>query len=108
MNCEVEDKQAINEGFVITVLDNTRNVAKKRKVIYNPSDYMVHCLCKMFECEGIPLLPHIVCFEHKRLCVNCQHTILYTDELKCHLARQILVWMVPFFGSVLKRTMKIS
>ena len=53
MDCEVENRQAINEGFVITVLDNTRNMPKKGQVVYNPSYHVAHFSCKMFECEGI-------------------------------------------------------
>jgi len=60
MDCEVEDRQAIDEGFIITVVVNTRNRGKKRQVVYNPSDYVAHCSCKMFECEGIPCC-HILC-----------------------------------------------
>jgi len=30
MDCKIEDKQTIDEGFVITVVDNTRNKTKKR------------------------------------------------------------------------------
>jgi len=60
MDCEIEDRQAIDEGFVITVVDNTRNKTKKRQVMCNPSNHMAHCSCKMFECEGIPCC-HILC-----------------------------------------------
>jgi len=48
MDCEIEDRQPIDEGFVITVIDNTRNTSKKRQVTYNPSNHMAHCSCKMF------------------------------------------------------------
>ena len=59
MDCEVEDRQATNGGFVITIFDNTRNMANKREVVYNPFDHVAHCSCKIFECEGIPC--HILC-----------------------------------------------
>ena len=54
MDCEIEERQAINEGFVITIAKNSQNMAKKRQVIYNPSNHEAQCSCKMFECEGIP------------------------------------------------------
>jgi len=60
MDCEIEDRQPIIEGFIITVVDNTRNKSKKRPVIYNPSNPMAHCSCMMFECEGI-VCCHILC-----------------------------------------------
>jgi len=60
MDCEIEVRQAIDEGFVNTVVDNTRNKTKKRQVMYNPSNHVAHCSCKMFECEGI-LCCHILC-----------------------------------------------
>ena len=60
MDCEIEDSQPIDEGFIITVIDNTRNMSKKRQVTYNPSNRMTHCSCKMFECQGI-LCSHILC-----------------------------------------------
>jgi len=60
MDCEVEDRQAIDEGVVITILDNTRNMTKKREVVCNPSVHVAYCSCKVFECEGIPCC-HILC-----------------------------------------------
>jgi len=59
MDCEIEDRKPIDEGFIITEVDNTRNKNKKRQVTYNPSNHMTHCSCKMFECEGI-LCCHIL------------------------------------------------
>ena len=52
MDCEIEDRQPIDEGFIITIVDNIRNKSKKRQVTYNPCNHMAHCSCKMFECEG--------------------------------------------------------
>jgi len=60
MDCEIEDRQAIDEGFVITVVDNTRNKTQERQVMYNPSNHVAHCSYKMFECEGIPCR-HTLC-----------------------------------------------
>ena len=60
MDCEIEDRQPIDEGFTITVIHNTRNTSQKRQVTYNPSNHMAHCSCKMFECQGIPCC-HILC-----------------------------------------------
>jgi len=57
---EIEDRELVDEGFIITVVDNTRNKSKKRQVTYNPSNHMARCSCKMFECEGI-LCYHILC-----------------------------------------------
>ena len=39
MDCDIDDRQAIDEGFIITVVDNTRNKTKKRQVMYNPVSY---------------------------------------------------------------------
>jgi len=30
MDCKIEDRQSIDEGFIITVVDNIRNKSKKR------------------------------------------------------------------------------
>ena len=76
MDCEVEDRQAIDEGFVITILDNTRNMTKKREVVYNPFDHVAYCSCKMFECEGIPCC-HILCI----LKVKALHELPTYDTL---------------------------
>ena len=65
---EVEDRQAIDEGFVITIVENTRNMGKKRQIVYNPSDHVALCSCKIFEWEGIPY-NHILCvLKGKFLC----------------------------------------
>ena len=63
MDCEIEDRQPIDEGFIITVVDNTQKKSKKRQVTYNPSNHMSYCSCKMFECEGIVCVSYILCFE---------------------------------------------
>ena len=60
IDCEIENRQPIDDGFIITVVDNTRNKSKKRQVTYNPSNHIAHCSCKMFECEGI-VCSHILC-----------------------------------------------
>jgi len=60
MDYEIEYRQPIDEGFIITVVDNTQNKSKKRQVTYNPSNHMAHCSCKIFESEGIPCC-HILC-----------------------------------------------
>lgn len=76
MDCEVEDRQARDEGFSITILDNSRNRATKRQVIYNPSNHVAHCSCKMFENEGIPYY-HILCIlKGKNLCELPSYYIL--------------------------------
>jgi len=75
MDCEIEDRQPIDEGFIITIVDNTRNKSKKRQVTYNPSNHMVHCSCKMFECEGI-VCCHILCVLKGNHCLSCQAIIL--------------------------------
>jgi len=60
MDYEIEDRQIIDEGFIITVIDNTRKKNKKRQVTYNPSNHMEHCSCKMFESECISCC-HMLC-----------------------------------------------
>jgi len=76
MDCEIEDRQPIDEGFIITVVDNTRNKSKKRQVTYNPSNHMAHCSCKMFKCEGIGCC-HILCvLKRKPLCELPSHYIV--------------------------------
>ena len=35
MDCEIEDRQPIDEGFIITVIHNTRNTSQKREVTKN-------------------------------------------------------------------------
>ena len=42
------------------MVDNSQNMGKTRQVIYNPSNHVAHCSCKMFDCEGIPCC-HILC-----------------------------------------------
>jgi len=60
MDFKVVERQAIDEGYVISIADNSRNRATKRKVIYNPSTHEAYCSCKMFECEGFPCC-HTLC-----------------------------------------------
>jgi len=60
MDCEVDDKQVLEDGHVISIVDNSHNMGVKRQVLYNPSNHVVHCSCKKFECEGIPSLIHCV------------------------------------------------
>ena len=60
MDCEIEDRKAIQEGFSIAIADSSKKGGKTRQVIYNPLDHVAHCSCKMFECEGIPCR-HILC-----------------------------------------------
>jgi len=61
MDCEVDDKQVLEDGHVISIVDNSHNRGVKREVVYNPSNHVAHCSCKKFECEGIPC--------HRILCV---------------------------------------
>ena len=60
MDCEIDDKQVIDESHVITIVDNGHSRGVKRQVIYNPSNHVAQCSCKMFECERIPCR-HILC-----------------------------------------------
>jgi len=60
MDCEVDDKQVLEDGHVISIVDNSHNMGVKRQVVYNPSNHVAHCSCKKFECEGIPCR-HILC-----------------------------------------------
>ena len=60
MDCEVENKQEVEEGLLIYVIDSSRSRGKSRQVVYDPSNHAAHCSCKMFECEGIPCC-HILC-----------------------------------------------
>ena len=60
MDCEIEDRKEIQEGLLIAIADSSKKGGKTRQVIYNPSDHVAHCSCKMFECEGIPCR-HILC-----------------------------------------------
>ena len=66
MDCEVDDKKEIEEGFLITIADSSRKDGKRRHVIYNPSTHIAHCSCKMFECEGIPYR-YILCILKAKL-----------------------------------------
>jgi len=66
MDCEVDDKKEIEEGFLITIANSSRKGGKRRQVVYNPSDHVAHCSCKMFECEGIPCR-HILCILKAKL-----------------------------------------
>jgi len=54
MDCEIEDKKEIEEGFLIIVVDSGKKGSNVRHVIYNYSNHVAHCSCKMFECKGIP------------------------------------------------------
>jgi len=60
MDCEIENKHEIQEGVLISVVDNSRNRNKTRKVRYDPSNHVAHCSCKMLQCEGISCC-HILC-----------------------------------------------
>jgi len=60
MDCKIEERQATDEGFAITIANNNQNRVTKRHVTYNPSTHVAHYSCKMFECEGIPCC-HILC-----------------------------------------------
>uniref|UniRef100_A0A7C9D5U2 SWIM-type domain-containing protein n=1 Tax=Opuntia streptacantha TaxID=393608 RepID=A0A7C9D5U2_OPUST len=60
MDCEVDDKQVLEDGHVISIVDNSHNMGVKRQVVYNTSNHVAHCSCKKFECEGIPYR-HILC-----------------------------------------------
>ena len=75
MDCEVDDKKEIEEGFLITIADSSRKDRKRRQVIYNPSNHIAHCSCKMFECEGIPCR-HILCILKAKLNELPQYYIL--------------------------------
>jgi len=66
MDCEVDDKKEIEEGFLITIADSSRKGGKRRQVIYNPPNHIAHCSCKMFECEGIPYR-YILCILKAKL-----------------------------------------
>jgi len=66
MDCEVDDKKEIEEGFLITIVDSSRKDGKRRQVIYNPSNHIARCSCKMFESEGIPCR-HILCILKAKL-----------------------------------------
>jgi len=52
MDCEIEERQAINEGFVITIVDNSQNRAMKRQVIYNPSNMRHNALARCLNVKG--------------------------------------------------------
>jgi len=66
MDCEEDDKKETEEGFLITIADSSRKDGKRRQVIYNRSNHIAHCSCKMFECEGIPYC-HILCILQVKL-----------------------------------------
>jgi len=68
MDCEVDDKQVIEERHVITIVDNSQNWGIKNQVAYNLHNQVGNCSCKMFECEVKYSMPsYIMCFERKRL-----------------------------------------
>jgi len=75
MDCEVGEKKEIDEGFLITIADSSRKDRNSRQVIYNPSNYIAHYSCKMFECEGIPCR-HILCILKAKLNKLPQYYIL--------------------------------
>lgn len=53
---------------MVTVVDNGNSRGVKGQVLYNPSNHVAHCSCKMFEYEGI-LCHHILCvLKGKSLC----------------------------------------
>jgi len=49
MDCEIENKHEVQEGVLIYVVDNSRNRNKTRQVMYDPSNHVAHCSCKMLE-----------------------------------------------------------
>ncbi|KAL2930456.1 Protein FAR1-RELATED SEQUENCE 5, partial [Bienertia sinuspersici] len=60
MDCEIEEKKEVDDGLLIKVIDVSYKSHKIRHLSYSPQNYIVHCSCKMFECEGIPCR-HILC-----------------------------------------------
>ena len=76
MDCEIDDKQVTEESHVVTIVDNGHGREVKRQVVYNPSNYVVHCSCKMFECEGIPCHYILYILKGKGLRKFC---LLYTS-----------------------------
>ena len=94
MNCEIEDKKEIKEGFLIVVVDSSKKGSDARHVIYNLFDHVVHCSCKMFECEGIPC-HHILCIFKAKFYKIPTYYIL-NRWTKMHQLNPFLMWMAMF------------
>jgi len=107
VNCEVEDIQVIDESVVIAVVDNTRNMAKKRQVIYNPSNHVAHCSCKMFECEAISYCQIWCVLKGESLCELSTYYIL-NQWIKMSASKPILDVDDTLSRDTLKWSMKIS
>ncbi|KAJ1380059.1 Zinc finger, PMZ-type [Sesbania bispinosa] len=58
VDCGFEETKEDNGHLLIVILEqlmvNGNKVSKHRKVVYNPSNHIAHCSCKMFESEGMP------------------------------------------------------
>ena len=54
MDCDVEEKKEKEWMMILTIIHNSELNGKLREVIYDVSNHVAQCSCKMFESEGIP------------------------------------------------------
>jgi len=47
--CEVDDKKVTEYRHVLSTVNDSQNTGVKRHIVYNPSNHVAHCSCKMFD-----------------------------------------------------------
>ncbi|PNY09356.1 protein FAR1-related sequence 5-like [Trifolium pratense] len=60
VDCGVENRNQKDGMDILHIIDNNETNRKVREVVYNISDSIWNCSCKMFEAQGIPCR-HILC-----------------------------------------------